>query len=202
MAAPGLSRLPRDDARRPGGARGDAAVLHRAVRQPREQAARVRLGRAGGGRARRARRSPTLINASARRDRLHQRRDRIEQPRDQGRAPARCASRGNHVVTVATEHKSVLDSCTRLEREGWRVTRLGVDARRLRRSRRAARRGDRRDRARVGDGRQQRDRRAAAARPRSRRSCTSAARCCTPTPRRRPARCRSTSPRWASICCR
>jgi cysteine desulfurase len=35
--------------------------------------------------------------------------------------------RGNHVITVATEHKSVLDSFKRLEREGWRVTWLGVD---------------------------------------------------------------------------
>ena len=34
--------------------------------------------------------------------------------------------RGDHVVTAATEHKSVLDSCARLEREGWRVTRLPV----------------------------------------------------------------------------
>ena len=41
--------------------------------------------------------------------------------------PTRCRDRGDHVVTVATEHKSVLDSCKRLEREGWRVTRLGVD---------------------------------------------------------------------------
>ncbi len=42
---------------------------------------------------------------------------------------AACArrDRGNHVITAATEHKSVLDSCTRLEAEGWRVTRLGVD---------------------------------------------------------------------------
>src|SRR5262249_59392535 len=36
--------------------------------------------------------------------------------------------RGDHVITVATEHKSVLDSCSRLEREGWRVTRLPVNA--------------------------------------------------------------------------
>jgi cysteine desulfurase len=39
-----------------------------------------------------------------------------------------CRDRGDHVVTVATEHKSVLDSFKRLEREGWRVTWLGVDA--------------------------------------------------------------------------
>jgi cysteine desulfurase len=36
--------------------------------------------------------------------------------------------RGTHVVTVETEHKSVLDSCARLERDGWTVTRLGVDS--------------------------------------------------------------------------
>lgn len=33
----------------------------------------------------------------------------------------------HHFVTVATEHKSVLDSCRRLERQGCRVTVLGVD---------------------------------------------------------------------------
>ncbi|MEO8075130.1 MAG: IscS subfamily cysteine desulfurase [Acidobacteriota bacterium] len=36
--------------------------------------------------------------------------------------------RGDHLITVATEHKSVLDSCKHLEREGCRVTRLPVDA--------------------------------------------------------------------------
>jgi cysteine desulfurase len=36
--------------------------------------------------------------------------------------------RGDHLITVATEHKSVLDSCARLEHEGFRVTRLGVDS--------------------------------------------------------------------------
>ena len=39
-----------------------------------------------------------------------------------------CRERGNHVITVATEHKSVLDSFKKLEHEGWQVTRLGVDA--------------------------------------------------------------------------
>ena len=34
--------------------------------------------------------------------------------------------RGDHVVTVATEHKSVLDSFRRLEQEGWKVTVLPV----------------------------------------------------------------------------
>lgn len=36
--------------------------------------------------------------------------------------------RGDHIITAATEHKSVLDSCKCLEKEGCRVTTLGVDS--------------------------------------------------------------------------
>jgi cysteine desulfurase len=36
--------------------------------------------------------------------------------------------RGDHLVTVVTEHRSVLDSFKTLERNGWRVTWLGVDS--------------------------------------------------------------------------
>ncbi len=36
--------------------------------------------------------------------------------------------RGDHIITAASEHKSVLDSCKCLEKEGCRVTMLGVDA--------------------------------------------------------------------------
>lgn len=35
-------------------------------------------------------------------------------------------NRGKHIITVATEHKAVLDSCHALEEEGWDVTYLGV----------------------------------------------------------------------------
>lgn len=40
------------------------------------------------------------------------------------------AQRGGarHLVTVRTEHKAVIDPCAALEREGWRVTWLEVDA--------------------------------------------------------------------------
>jgi len=35
-------------------------------------------------------------------------------------------SQGNHIVTVATEHKAVLDACRHLKPDGFRVTYLGV----------------------------------------------------------------------------
>jgi cysteine desulfurase len=35
--------------------------------------------------------------------------------------------KGNHLVTVLTEHKSVLDTFRKLEKDGWQVTFLGVD---------------------------------------------------------------------------
>ena len=34
--------------------------------------------------------------------------------------------KGDHIITVATEHKAILDSAKRLEKEGWRVTYLPV----------------------------------------------------------------------------
>lgn len=36
------------------------------------------------------------------------------------------AERGNHIITVATEHKAVLDSCKKLEKHGIKVTYLPV----------------------------------------------------------------------------
>ena len=34
------------------------------------------------------------------------------------------AERGNHIITAATEHKAVLDTCKRLEKHGYKVTYL------------------------------------------------------------------------------
>src|SRR4030088_1372007 len=36
------------------------------------------------------------------------------------------AEKGNHIITAATEHKAILDTCKRLEKDGIRVTYLPV----------------------------------------------------------------------------
>src|SRR5712692_7021559 len=38
------------------------------------------------------------------------------------------AEKGNHIITAATEHKAVLDTCKRLEKHGCRVTYLPVQS--------------------------------------------------------------------------
>src|SRR2546430_6945531 len=38
------------------------------------------------------------------------------------------AEKGNHIITAATEHKAILDTCKRLEKDGVRVTYLPVQA--------------------------------------------------------------------------
>ena len=49
------------------------------------------------------------------------------------------AEKGNHIITPATEHKAVLDTCKKLEKHGYRVTYLRAEAGRPGRSRSASR---------------------------------------------------------------
>ena len=79
-----LHGLSRDDAVRSARRRGDAAVLHGALRQRREPQPSVRLGSGGGGReGAQAGRRPDRRQPEG--NRLHQRRHRVRQPGDQGR---------------------------------------------------------------------------------------------------------------------
>src|SRR3982075_3890859 len=36
------------------------------------------------------------------------------------------AEKGNHIITAATEHKAIIDTCKHLEKDGYRVTYLAV----------------------------------------------------------------------------
>ena len=69
------------------------------------------------------------------------------------------AERGNHIITAATEHKAMLDTCKKLEKHGCRVTYLPVKAGRPDRSRHAARSDHGQDDSDQHHVRQQRDRR-------------------------------------------
>ncbi len=101
----------------------------------------------------------------------------------------------NHIITVVTEHKCVLDSCRHLELEGFEVTYLPVqqngliDLEQLK----AAIRPDTVHR--LGDGGEQRDRRDPAAGGDRQDLPRSQGRISTPTRRRRSARSRSMSMR-------
>ena len=101
--------------------------------------------------------------------------------------------KGKHLVTVKTEHKATLDTMRELEREGFEVTYLDVKRRRAARPREARSGAAAGHDRRVGDVREQRDRRHPGHRG-DRRDLPRAGHHLPRRQRRRPpARCRSTS---------
>ena len=155
---------------------------------PAQPAARLRLGSAATPSTRRATQVAALINAQPARSSSPAAPANRTTSRSKATAAAPARSRQphrhrRHRAQVGARLVRAASSRDRLSRS--RV--LGVDARRLHRSRRAARaRCSRRHDPRLGHGRQQRDRHAAAARRDRRDRRTSTARCSTPTRRRRP----------------
>ena len=126
--APRLPRQPRHHAGRSARAGGHAAVLRRALRQRRQPQPSVRLGGGGGGRGGAGRDR----GADRRRSRARSSSPAARPNRTTWRSRASSSSmpsKGDHIITAATEHKAVLDSCKALEKAGRaRVTVLPVDA--------------------------------------------------------------------------
>jgi len=93
-------------------------------------AMRPRAAIPSGGRRRRPWTGPGSRSLAHRRqregDRLHQRRDESINLALKGAAEF-YKEKGNHLITVRTEHKATLDTAKRLERQGCEVTYLDTD---------------------------------------------------------------------------
>ena len=183
--------------------RGDAAVFHRRLRQPGQHQPCFRLG------------SKDAVDAARGADRRGDRRGRHARSSSPAAPPRAtiwpCAAwpsgtrrNGKHLVTVATEHKAVLDPLARLGRRGFEVTLLPVEP-----AGSAGRAGSIRERwpAAIRDDTilvsvMLANNEIGVVQPLAEigRICRQRGVRCTATPRRRWARCRSTSRRWASIC--
>ena len=101
-------------------------VLHDEVRQRREPQPRLRLEGGGGGGAR-ARAHREAHRRARTRRRSSSRRGATESDNLAIKGVAEFyKDKGNHIITTVTEHKAVLDTCKRLEKEGFEVTYLGV----------------------------------------------------------------------------
>ena len=130
-------------------------------RQRRQPQSQLRLGSRGGGGESRASRSRSLIGATAKEIVFTSGATESNNLALKGVAEM-YAEKGNHIITAATEHKAVLDTCKRLEKHGVRVTYLPVQTERPGRSGAVAGRDHRQDDPGQHHVRQQRNRRDAA----------------------------------------
>jgi hypothetical protein len=127
LKTPDLHGLPRDDARRPARHRGHAAVLQREVRQRGEPQPR----RSAGPRKRPSsiarERVAALIGAKNPKEIVFTSGATESDNLALKGVAEFYKDKGNHIITTVIEHKAVLDTCKRLEKEGCEVTYLAVD---------------------------------------------------------------------------
>ena len=144
-----LHGQPRHDAGRSARRRGDAALLHRELRQRRQHEPR-RSARKPATRSTAARESIAAANRRRAKEIVFTSGATESNNLAIRGVAERERRRGNHMVSVATEHKAVLDPLARLSRRGYEVTLLPVEtarqpARRLARSAEGGRRAMRDD---------------------------------------------------------
>ena len=120
-----LHGQPCHHAHRSARAGGDAAVLHREVRQCGQPQPRVRLGRRSRPSKQAREQIAKLIGANTKEIIFTSGATESDNLAIKGVAEM-YREKGNHIITQATEHKAVLDTCKRLEKYGFRVTYLPV----------------------------------------------------------------------------
>jgi cysteine sulfinate desulfinase/cysteine desulfurase-like protein len=102
----------------PARVRGDAAVFHRVFRQRRQPQSRASAGKPKQAVEKARKQIADLIGATAKEIIFTSGATESNNLAIKGVAEM-YAEKGNHIITAATEHKAVLDTCKKLEKNGY-----------------------------------------------------------------------------------